>query len=73
MPNSERSNIDANDSNKPQRPDDMNDKTDMQGMTPPDNSLIDSNSFVGFESANKVFTISGVSNLFSGIVTYSVE
>lgn len=74
MPDGERSNIDANDSNRPQRPDDMNDKTDMQGMTPPDsNGPMDSNSFVGFESANKVFTISGVSNLFSGIVIYSVE
>ncbi len=74
MPDGERPNIDANDSNRPQRPDDMNDKTDMQGMTPPDsNGPMGSNSFVGFESANKVFTISGISNLFSGIVTYSVE
>lgn len=73
MSNGERPNMNENDSNRPQRPDDMNDRTDMQGMTPPDNSLIDSNSFVGFESANKVFTISGISNLFSGIVIYSVE
>ncbi len=73
MPNGERPNMNENDSNRPQRPDDMNERTDMQGMTPPDNSLIDSNSFVGFESANKVFTISGISNLFSGIVIYSVE
>ena len=73
MPNGERPNMNENDSNRPQRPDDMNDRTDMQGMTPPDNSLIDSNNFVGFESANKVFTISGISNLFSGIVIYSVE
>jgi len=74
MPNGERPDMDENDSNRPQRPDDMNDKIDMQGMTPPDsNGPMDSNSFVGFESANKVFTISGVSNLFSGIVIYSVE
>ena len=74
MPNGERPNMDKDDSNRPQRPDDMNDKTDMQGMIPPDNSgPMDSNNFVGFESANKVFTISGISNLFSGIVTYSVE
>ena len=60
--------------NRPERPDDMGDKIDMQEMTPPDNNgPMDSNNFVGFESANKVFTISGISNLFSGIVTYSVE
>ena len=59
------------DSNRPERPDNV---TDMQGMTPPNNNgPMDSNSFVGFESSNSVFTISGISNLFSGIVTYSVE
>ena len=74
MPNGERPNMDKDDSNRPQRSDDMNDKTDMQGMTPPDNNgPMDSNNFVGFESSNKVFNISGISNLFSGIVTYSVE
>ena len=69
------------DSNRPERPDNQNGDVpekpngDIEGMTPPDgvNGPMISNNFVGFESANKVFTISGISNLFSGIVTYSVE
>lgn len=52
----------------PERPD---------NMTPPDVDNRDNSdnnqSFVGFESSNKDFTISGISNLFSGITIYSVE
>lgn len=55
--------------NRPERP---NDRGSFEGndMTPPDENT---NPFIGFESSNKVFSISGISNLFSGIVTYSVE
>lgn len=54
------------------RPERLNDRGsfDESDMTPPD---LNSNPFIGFESSNKVFSISGISNLFSGIVTYSVE
>ena len=65
------------DSNRPERPDNQNGEvpekpdSDMQGMTPPEGN--GQSDFTGFESANKVFSISGISNLFSGIITYSVE
>jgi hypothetical protein len=73
MPNEEMPNNDDNNFNRPQRSDDTDDKADMKKMSPPDNGFMNSNNFVGFESANKVFSISGISNLFGGIVTYSVE
>ena len=65
------------DSNRPERPDNQNGEVldkpngDMQGMTPPEGNQ--QPDFTGFESANKVFGISGISNIFSGIITYSVE
>ncbi len=57
------------DSNRPERPNDRG-SFGENDMTPPDENT---NPFIGFESSNKVFSISGISNLFSGIVTYSVE
>lgn len=57
------------DSNRPERPNDRG-SFDGSDMTSPDENT---NPFIGFESSNKVFSISGISNLFSGIVTYSVE
>ena len=57
------------DSNRPERPNDRG-SFDESDMTPPE---LNSNPFIGFESSNKVFSISGISNLFSGIATYSVE
>ena len=67
-----------------QAPDDMQGMTPPekpdgdQSMTPPDNqgnntTIMRTPDYTGFESANKVFSISGISNLFSGIMTYSVE
>lgn len=57
------------DSNRTERPNDRG-SFGENDMTPPDENT---NPFIGFESSNKVFSISGISNLFSGIVTYSVE
>lgn len=42
---------------------------DMQGMTPPDMNM--QSDFNTLESANNVFKIDGISNLFGGIVVYS--
>lgn len=67
------------DANRTARPNNQNGEvseipnSDMQQITPPNNNETMIPDFTGFESANKVFNINGISNLFSGITTYNVE
>ena len=79
---------DFNDNNQPpEKPGDGVEppKKSSDGMEPPEKpsdemnpnlengNIVDGNPYIGFESSNKNFTINGISNLFGGVMIYSVE